>query len=109
MQRVIESCWSTSTRKRHKNLREKGWYMYIAKYLRKISTFPLNFKYILQKNLKGFHTVQRLCYIKKFNYWFVAAGTELGKGHGRHVWQWARIYADHHFTSYVHNMIYHVP
>ena len=45
MQRIIESCWSTSTRKRHKNLREKGWHMYIAKYLRKISTFLLNFKY----------------------------------------------------------------
>ena len=45
MQRIAESCWSTSTKKRHKNLGEKGWYMYIAKYLRKISTFPLNFKY----------------------------------------------------------------
>ena len=70
MQRITESCWSTSTRKRHKNFREKGWYMYIAKYLRKISTFTLNFKYILQKNLKGFNTIQRVCKIKKFNYWF---------------------------------------
>ena len=48
MQRKMESCWSTSTRKRHKNLGEKGWYMYIAKYLRKISTFALNFKYYVR-------------------------------------------------------------
>ncbi|CAH3113645.1 unnamed protein product, partial [Porites lobata] len=36
-------------------------------------------------------------------------GTELGKGHSRHVWQWPRIMQTIIITPYVHNMIYHVP
>ena len=36
------------------------------------------------------------------------AGTELRKGHGRHVWRWPTMQTII-ITPYVHNMIYHVP
>ena len=63
MQRIIESCWSTSTRKRHKNLWERLAHVYCQV---PEKDFYISTKFqVLKKNLKGFNTVQRWCKIKK--------------------------------------------
>ena len=108
MQRITESCWSTSTKKRHKSLGEKGWYMYIAKHLRKISTFPLNFKYY-KRILKASTLYKDSAKYKNSIIGLLLQALSWGKdkvamsGSGPGYMQTIII------TPYVHNMIYHVP